>query len=193
MPPDFEPWLPYLGRADLEAPVALAACDQTQLVSFYPLADFSPETCAAIRWAAARTRVRVIPCDLNQPVRDVAASTDCTSPATANSMTTCTSRSAPPPRVPRLGRALGEARSRRRPHCCRFVARGDTQAALLLRLDGSALVAGPFRRSTLIAKRRDASPRSRRPCRNSPPPSSARFHAAALLAGAAALVAAGSG
>lgn len=62
MPPDFDPWLPYLGRPDLEAPVALAACDQTRLISFYPLADFSPEL-AAIRWAAAN-KVRVIPCDL---------------------------------------------------------------------------------------------------------------------------------
>lgn len=63
MPPDFEPWIPYLGRADLEAPVALAACDQVRLLSFYPLADFSPEL-AAIRWAAAN-EVRVIPCDLS--------------------------------------------------------------------------------------------------------------------------------
>src|SRR5947209_11598911 len=52
MPPDFQPWLPYLGQDDLEAPVALAACDETRLISFYPLADFSPEL-AAIRWAAA--------------------------------------------------------------------------------------------------------------------------------------------
>src|ERR1700722_9915270 len=62
MPPDFQPWLEFLGRGDLEAPVALAACDQTRLISFYPLADFSPEL-AAIRWAAA-TKVPVIPCDL---------------------------------------------------------------------------------------------------------------------------------
>src|SRR5262245_30395998 len=62
MPPDFEPWLKYLGRDDLEAPVALAACDETMLISFYPLADFSPEL-AAIRWAAAQ-HVPIIPCDL---------------------------------------------------------------------------------------------------------------------------------
>ncbi len=62
MPPDFQPWLEYLGRDDLEAPVALAACDQTRLISFYPLADFSPEL-AAIRWAALH-KVPVIPCDL---------------------------------------------------------------------------------------------------------------------------------
>ena len=62
MPPDFHPWLEYLGRDDLEAPVALAACDEARLISFYPLADFSPEL-AAIRWAAANN-IPVIPCDL---------------------------------------------------------------------------------------------------------------------------------
>lgn len=62
MPPDFQPWLEHLGKQDLEAPVALAACDETQLIWFYPLADFSPEL-VAIRWAA-RHKVPVIPCDL---------------------------------------------------------------------------------------------------------------------------------
>src|SRR5262245_17542594 len=62
MPPDFQPWLEHLGKSDLEAPVALAACSETDLLSFYPLADFSPEL-AAIRWAAAN-RVPVIACDL---------------------------------------------------------------------------------------------------------------------------------
>src|SRR5262245_16053422 len=62
MPPDFTPWLEHLGKDDLEAPVALAACDETRLISFYPLADFSPEL-AAIRWALAH-KVPVIPCDL---------------------------------------------------------------------------------------------------------------------------------
>ncbi len=62
MPPEFQPWLEHLGRGDLEAPVALAACDDNRLISFYPLADFSPEL-AAIRWAA-RHGVPVIPCDL---------------------------------------------------------------------------------------------------------------------------------
>src|SRR5687768_8764755 len=62
MPPDFQSWLEYLGRDDLEAPVALAACDDTRLISFYPLADFSPEL-AAIRWGAAN-KIPVVPCDL---------------------------------------------------------------------------------------------------------------------------------
>jgi hypothetical protein len=62
MPPDFQPWLEYLGKTDLEAPVALAACDETRLLSFYPLADFSPEL-VAIRWAT-RHEIPVIPCDL---------------------------------------------------------------------------------------------------------------------------------
>src|ERR1700761_6821636 len=63
MPPEFSPWLPHLSKPDLEAPVALAACDPSRLLSFYPLADFSPEL-AAIRWAAAHG-VPVIPCDLS--------------------------------------------------------------------------------------------------------------------------------
>jgi len=63
MPPEFAAWLDYLGRDDLEAPVALAACGEAHLLSFYPLADFSPEL-AAIRWAAAHD-VPVIPCDLD--------------------------------------------------------------------------------------------------------------------------------
>jgi hypothetical protein len=62
MPPDFQPWLEHLTKSDLEAPVALAACDETRLISFYPLADFSPEL-AAIRWAAAH-KIPVILCDL---------------------------------------------------------------------------------------------------------------------------------
>ncbi len=62
MPPDFAPWLEHLAKGDLETPVALAACDEARLISFYPLADFSPEL-AAIRWAAEH-RVPVIPCDL---------------------------------------------------------------------------------------------------------------------------------
>lgn len=62
MPPDFLSWIEHLGKEDLEAPVALAACDDTRLISFYPLADFSPEL-AAIRWAA-KHNVPTIPCDL---------------------------------------------------------------------------------------------------------------------------------
>ncbi len=63
MPPDFQQWMSFLGRDELEAPVALAACGDTHLLSFYPLADFSPEL-AAIRWAAKHD-VPVIPCDLD--------------------------------------------------------------------------------------------------------------------------------
>jgi hypothetical protein len=63
LPPDFQRWLSFLGRQELAAPVALAACGESHLLSFYPLADFSPEL-AAIRWAA-RNDVPVIPCDLD--------------------------------------------------------------------------------------------------------------------------------
>ena len=63
MPPDFASWIPHLGSDDLKAPVALAACNDARLMSFYPMADFSPEL-AAIRWAFAN-KVPVIPCDLD--------------------------------------------------------------------------------------------------------------------------------
>jgi len=51
LPADLESWLPWLGAADLVAPVALAATrrDGRGMV-FYPYADFSPEL-AAVRWA----------------------------------------------------------------------------------------------------------------------------------------------
>ncbi|QDU49519.1 DUF5682 family protein [Gimesia panareensis] len=63
MPPDFQKWLEYLGHEELEAPVALAACSDAKLLSFYPLADFSPEL-AAIRWAYQHN-VPVTLCDLD--------------------------------------------------------------------------------------------------------------------------------
>jgi hypothetical protein len=63
MPPDFVDWLAHLAKADLQSPVALAACDEARLVSFYPLADFSPEL-VAIRWAFANG-VPIVPCDLD--------------------------------------------------------------------------------------------------------------------------------
>jgi hypothetical protein len=51
LPEELQPWLEWLGHADLIAPVALAAArrDGRGLV-FYPYADFSPEL-AALRWA----------------------------------------------------------------------------------------------------------------------------------------------
>ena len=63
LPPEFAQWLPILGREDVVAPVALAASHQSRLLSFYPMADFSPEL-AAIRWAV-RTNTPMIPCDLD--------------------------------------------------------------------------------------------------------------------------------
>ncbi|PQO40595.1 VWA domain-containing protein [Bremerella cremea] len=63
MPPDFQSWLPHLGDPELVAPVALAACNRSELNSFYPLADFSPEL-VAIRWAT-KNGVPIIPCDLD--------------------------------------------------------------------------------------------------------------------------------
>lgn len=54
LPADLQDWLPWLGHADLVAPVALAQVDADgATLSFYPFADFSPEL-AAVRWAVAR-------------------------------------------------------------------------------------------------------------------------------------------
>lgn len=53
LPADFQPWLPWLGHAETEAPVALAASRPGREGAFYPFADFSPEL-AAVRWAVAR-------------------------------------------------------------------------------------------------------------------------------------------
>ena len=63
LPVDFEPWLPWLARPELEAPVALAGGRPGgEDLLFYPFADFSPEL-VAVRWAAAHG-VRVVPFDL---------------------------------------------------------------------------------------------------------------------------------
>ena len=70
MAPDYERWIECLGRDDLQAPVALSASSGTQLLSFYPLADFSPEL-VAIRWAATQG-VPVLPCDLDLSTMAVA-------------------------------------------------------------------------------------------------------------------------
>jgi hypothetical protein len=53
LPVDFMPWLEWLSHPELQAPVALSASSQGSMLSFYPLADFSPEL-AAIRWARAQ-------------------------------------------------------------------------------------------------------------------------------------------
>lgn len=62
LPVEFADWIPWLGHADLQAPVALASSGAEGGLSFYPFADFSPEL-AAIRWAT-RHGVPVRPCDL---------------------------------------------------------------------------------------------------------------------------------
>jgi hypothetical protein len=60
---DLGPWLPWLARPDLEAPVALTAVRAGgRGLVFSPFADFSPEL-AAVRWAAA-SGVEVRPFDL---------------------------------------------------------------------------------------------------------------------------------
>ena len=50
MPSDFTDWIPYLADEETVAPIAISAADPQGNLSFYPLADFSPEL-AAIRWA----------------------------------------------------------------------------------------------------------------------------------------------
>ena len=134
MPPDFQPWLEYLGKGDLEAPVALAACDETRLISFYPLADFSPEL-AAIRWAAAHN-VPVIPCDL---ALTAMGRLDRLRPDTG-SRTRATNRAAEPAqplRRARQRRAVGKAG---RNAGEQVVSRGDSPGGAVLRLDGPPFV-----------------------------------------------------
>jgi Mg-chelatase subunit ChlD len=54
LPLELEPWLGWLGRDDLVAPVALAVARRHgERLGFYPFADFSPEL-AAVRWARSR-------------------------------------------------------------------------------------------------------------------------------------------
>ncbi|WP_435857197.1 DUF5682 family protein [Streptomyces rishiriensis] len=66
LPAEMQEWLPWLGHARTQAPVALAAAPGDAgnggSPAFYPFADFSPEL-AAVRWAA-RHGVPVIACDL---------------------------------------------------------------------------------------------------------------------------------
>ncbi len=61
LPSEFESWIDWLGKDDLQAPVALASTTAGLAgLSFYPFADFSPEL-AAIRWAKANgVSVRLI-------------------------------------------------------------------------------------------------------------------------------------
>lgn len=69
LPPDFEPWLEWLGHRETRAPVALAGGRPgREDLCFYPFADFSPEL-AAIRWARRR-KVPVTAIDL--PVASMA-------------------------------------------------------------------------------------------------------------------------
>lgn len=63
LPPEFQPWLPWLAHPETRAPVALAGADSGDRLFFYPFADFSPEL-AAVRWARERG-VPVVPFDLS--------------------------------------------------------------------------------------------------------------------------------
>ncbi len=63
MPFDFTDWIEHLADEQTIAPVANSAADPQGNISFYPLADFSPEL-AAIRWAK-KHRVPIVPFDLS--------------------------------------------------------------------------------------------------------------------------------
>lgn len=63
MPSDFSDWIVHLADEQTVAPVAISAADPHGNISFYPLADFSPEL-AAIRWAS-KHRVPIVPFDLS--------------------------------------------------------------------------------------------------------------------------------
>lgn len=62
LPSEFSDWIEYLADEDTVAPVAISAVDPDGNLSFYPLADFSPEW-VAIRWAH-KNKVPIIPFDL---------------------------------------------------------------------------------------------------------------------------------
>lgn len=62
LPSVFQAWIPWLGHAELVAPVALAAAGPGDALGFYPFAAFSPEL-VAVRWAVARG-IPVEPFDL---------------------------------------------------------------------------------------------------------------------------------
>lgn len=69
LPPDFEPWIAWLGHRETCAPVALAGGRPgREDLCFYPFADFSPEL-VALRWAVRR-KVPVVAIDL--PVASMA-------------------------------------------------------------------------------------------------------------------------
>ncbi len=53
MPSELQPWLEWVGHPETEGPVALASVVDENVVSFYPLATFSPER-VAIQWAVER-------------------------------------------------------------------------------------------------------------------------------------------
>lgn len=66
LPPEFAPWLPWLGHPDAAAPLALGAVVDGA-VSFHPFAEFSPEW-RAVRWCVRRG-VPCEPFDLPLPLR----------------------------------------------------------------------------------------------------------------------------
>jgi len=70
LPTEMQPWLQWLAHPDTRAPVALAAAGDgdSDLLAFYPFADFSPEL-SALRWAV-RHDIPVHCCDL--PLADPA-------------------------------------------------------------------------------------------------------------------------
>ena len=71
MPSDFSDWIEHLADEQTVAPVAISAADPNGNISFFPLADFSPEL-AAIRWAS-KHRVPIVPFDLSAGAQVVEA------------------------------------------------------------------------------------------------------------------------
>jgi len=53
MPAELQPWIEWVGHPETDAPVALASVVDGEVLSFYPLARFSPER-VAIAWAVER-------------------------------------------------------------------------------------------------------------------------------------------
>lgn len=63
MPPEATDWLLWIAHPDATAPLAFAIANENSGISFWPMADFSPEL-VAVRWAHAR-HIPVVCADLS--------------------------------------------------------------------------------------------------------------------------------
>lgn len=74
MPPEAQPWCEWIAHPEAQAPLAFAVAQDSGGMSFWPLADFSPEL-MALRWAQSRG-VPVICADLSPTAQGEAREQD---------------------------------------------------------------------------------------------------------------------